>query len=117
MFDGCNWIGNGSINYQGEAACSAGFITMQYEAMGLSGRLADAGDPESDSFLGRPPAELAVLVQETRDSADQLVRATQATDRHHCVFDGSARCGYFKGQVFQKMSPMESALAAWASYL
>ena len=97
----------------GGSACTAASDDLATAARALSEDLRDAGDPDAEGYLGKPPAAIVDLVQATRGVATDAVSAVGAL-RPSCLAGDSSSCAAQRKAVTESAANLSTALGGWA---
>jgi hypothetical protein len=95
--------------------CTIGWLSLGATVQTFAISMQMAADPDADSWLGEPPAEIERLVAETLDAASVAQNAAEERTNDQC--ETGAECEPAERALWQSAGDLVSQIDAWEPYL
>lgn len=111
----CAITSPGHVDVPGSIVCSAGIVTLGYQAETLSIILSGAMDPTKPKlFIGEPPAEIKSLIAETITASQEVKTSSEAASA--CATKDGPNCTTKLFTLFTALKDMRAQFDAWKPF-
>ena len=111
----CAITSPGDVDVPGSIVCSAGIVTLGFEAETLSIILSGAMDPTKPKlFIGEPPAEIKSLIAETITASQEVKTSSEAASA--CATKDGPGCTTKLFTLFTALKDMRAQFDAWKPF-